>query len=88
MKNRRGVRRFVYSFQPYLTVVRDLSSLLLLYMRPYTVETGFMWGLMHLTSYLTKRQGAIKHQETRSRLAVTHAKIQQCLETFSTSRMA
>ena len=65
-KTDEGFRRFVYSFQPYLIVLRDLSSLLLLYMRPYTAETGLMWGLMHLTisaSYPTKRQGAIKHQD-------------------------
>ena len=46
-------RGFVYRVQPYLTVVRDLSSLFLLHMRPFAIETGLMWGLIHLTIHVS-----------------------------------
>ncbi|KAI1274074.1 hypothetical protein F5Y07DRAFT_374427 [Xylaria sp. FL0933] len=72
-----GFQRLIFAFRPYLTVVRDLASLLLLHMRPYTVEIGVMWGLMHLAI-----SAASKYQQTQSRLASTQGKIQQCLQVF------
>ncbi|KAJ8132079.1 hypothetical protein O1611_g1539 [Lasiodiplodia mahajangana] len=72
-----GFQRLIYAFRPYLTVVKDLASLLLLHMRPYTVEIGVMWGLMHLAI-----SAASRYQQTQSRLASTQGKIQHCLQVF------
>jgi hypothetical protein len=58
-------RHFIGQIFPYLNTMKDLSSMLLLYMRPFAPETAVLWTALHLTVNVN----AIQARTTRRNLA-------------------
>ena len=44
----KALERFITKMTPYLMTLKDLTTMFLLYMRPFALETGLLWKAFHL----------------------------------------
>ncbi|KAH8892738.1 TPR-like protein [Thozetella sp. PMI_491] len=52
--------RFVTQLQRYITAAKDLTSALLIHMKPFRVEADLLWGAIYLAVKFAKKRHALK----------------------------